>query len=60
MLKFNVGILTSSDLGARGEREDASGPLIKEMVAELGMTSDKYLIVPDDQARIAGHLEGMG
>lgn len=56
MSQFKVGILTSSDLGAQGHREDASGPLIKEMVAKLGMNSDKYVIVPDDQARIAGLL----
>lgn len=53
---FNVGILTSSDLGARGEREDVSGPLIKVVVAELGMNAVKYVIVPDDQARIADTL----
>ena len=56
MSKFNVGILTSSDLGAQGRREDTSGPLIKEMVAELGMNAAKYIIVPDDQARIADTL----
>ena len=56
MSEFNVGILTSSDLGARGEREDASGPLIKEMVGELGMHSARYVIVPDDQTQIAETL----
>ena len=53
MSKFNVGILTSSDLGARGQREDTSGPLIKEMVAELGMNAARYVIVSDDQEQIA-------
>ena len=57
MSKFNVGILTSSDLGARGEREDTSGPLIREMVTDLGMNSAKYVIVPDDQALIADTLK---
>lgn len=53
---FNVGILTSSDLGAQGKREDASGPLIREMVAELGMNPAEYVIVPDDADRIAQTL----
>ena len=44
MSPFNVGILTSSDLGAQGKREDASGPLIKEMVTTLGMNPAKYVI----------------
>ena len=56
MSPFNVGILTSSDLGAQGKREDASGPLIKEMVAALGMIPAKYVIVPDDRHRISDTL----
>ena len=57
MSPFNVGILTSSDLGAQGKREDASGPLIKEMVTALGMNPAKYVIVPDDQHQIADTLQ---
>ncbi len=56
MSPFNVGILTSSDLGAQGKREDASGPLIKEMVTTLGMNPAKYIIVPDDRRRISDTL----
>ena len=57
MSPFNVGILTSSDLGAQGKREDASGPLIKEMVTALGMNPAKYVVVPDDQHQIADTLQ---
>ena len=53
MSKFSVGILTSSDLGSRGQREDVSGPLIKEMMAELEMNAARYVIVPDDRQHIA-------
>ncbi len=36
---IKVGILTVSDRGYRGEYEDQSGPLIREMVTErLGAT----------------------
>ena len=53
---FNVGILTSSDLGARGQREDLSGPLIKEMASEMGFNAAKYVILPDDKDQIAKTL----
>ena len=32
---FKVAILTISDRGSKGEREDSSGPLIQEMVKNL-------------------------
>lgn len=35
-MKYRVGILTLSDKGARGEREDLSGPAIAEMVQRAG------------------------
>ena len=57
MSPFNVGILTSSDLGAQGKREDTSGPLIKKMVTALGMNPAKYVILPDDQWQIADTLQ---
>ena len=33
---FSIGIITASDKGSRGEREDASGRLIATMMRELG------------------------
>ena len=33
---FSIGVLTLSDKGARGEREDESGRIIREMAAPLG------------------------
>ena len=35
-MKYRVGILTLSDKGSRGEREDLSGPAIAELVTEAG------------------------
>jgi molybdopterin biosynthesis enzyme MoaB len=35
---MKVGILTVSDKGARGEREDRSGPAIREMIEAAGGT----------------------
>jgi len=45
--KFRIGILTLSDKGARGERIDESGPLLSQMVAELGNVV-RYQIIPDE------------
>ncbi|MDA8210716.1 MAG: MogA/MoaB family molybdenum cofactor biosynthesis protein [Clostridia bacterium] len=48
MGKFTVGILTASDKGSRGERQDLSGQVIREMVADLGGEVVRYEIVPDE------------
>lgn len=54
-MNINIGILTVSDKGSRGEREDLSGPAIREMVAKIGAVV-KYEIVPDEQPVIAEKL----
>jgi molybdopterin adenylyltransferase len=48
MKNFTVAILTASDKGSRGEREDESGRVIREMVEEAGGTVAYYEVVPDD------------
>jgi molybdopterin adenylyltransferase len=53
-----VGILTVSTKGARGEREDTSGAVIREMVSapQLGGQVVAYEVVPDDRAIIEARL----
>jgi len=47
---IRVGVLTISDWGAQGRREDVSGETIKEMVTErLEAQVTEYEIVPDEQ-----------
>jgi molybdopterin adenylyltransferase len=53
---MKVGILTVSDKGARGEREDRSGPAIREMIEAAGGEVARAKIVPDDQAEIRAAL----
>lgn len=48
---FSIGVLTLSDKGSRGEREDLSGKLIGEMVQSLGSVS-RYQVIPDDEDTI--------
>lgn len=56
MARWNVGILTSSDKGSRGEREDLSGQVIREMVMDFEMEVTDYRIVPDEYAVIRDSL----
>jgi len=50
---FKVAILTISDRGSKGEREDSSGPLIEEMVKDLPGEVIHYEIIPDEKDAIA-------
>ncbi len=55
-MPFTVGVLTVSDSGARGEREDTSGPAIRAAVARVGGEVRITAIVPDERDRIAATL----
>ena len=48
---IRIAIITLSDKGARGEREDESGSAIREMVAPLGPV-EHYSVLPDEQSLI--------
>jgi molybdopterin adenylyltransferase len=52
MDKFSVGIITVSDKGSKGERTDASGPVIEEMIKQIGGHVEKYVVVPDEKQDI--------
>ena len=45
---IKAAILTMSDKGSRGEREDLSGPAIKEIIEPFGYEVAEYKIIPDD------------
>lgn len=53
---FTVGVLTTSDTAAKGEREDASGQAIVEMATAAGFSVEIQEVVPDDHAIIADLL----
>jgi molybdopterin adenylyltransferase len=53
---MKVGILTVSDKGARGEREDRSGPAIREMMEAAGGEIVRAKVVPDEQDEIRAAL----
>jgi molybdopterin adenylyltransferase len=54
---FKVAILTISDRGSKGEREDSSGPLIREMVKGLPAEVVYYEIIPDEKEVIIEALK---
>ncbi len=54
---FKVAILTISDRGSKGEREDSSGPLIQEMVKDLPAVVIHYEIIPDEGDEIINSLK---
>lgn len=53
---FNLGILTISTKGFAGQREDKSGPEIKDILAGIDARVVKYEIVPDDRDMISRKL----
>jgi molybdopterin adenylyltransferase len=53
---FSAGILTISDKGSRGEREDLSGPEIRRILAELPAKVEAYEIIPDEEEVIVQKL----
>ncbi|MBI2864950.1 MAG: MogA/MoaB family molybdenum cofactor biosynthesis protein [Chloroflexi bacterium] len=50
---FFYAVLTASDKGSRGEREDASGAAIQDILGSIGGTGVAYTVVPDDKDEIA-------
>lgn len=53
---MNAAILTISDKGWRGEREDESGPALAAWLAQHAVTVVAQEIVPDKAYKIAGQL----
>ncbi|MCE5282988.1 MAG: MogA/MoaB family molybdenum cofactor biosynthesis protein [Deltaproteobacteria bacterium] len=55
-MPFRTLIITVSDKGSRGEREDASGPEIAGMIGKAGFEVVEKLIIPDEKALIRQSL----
>ncbi|MDH5202256.1 MAG: MogA/MoaB family molybdenum cofactor biosynthesis protein, partial [Nitrospirota bacterium] len=53
---ITVAILTISDKGSKGEREDLSGPWIEEMLKGIGAEVKYYEILPDEKRLIRKNL----
>ncbi|MDZ4245982.1 MAG: MogA/MoaB family molybdenum cofactor biosynthesis protein [Dehalococcoidia bacterium] len=53
---IKVGIITVSDKGYKGEREDLSGKIIAEMVREVGGEVISYALIPDEKEIISNTI----
>jgi molybdenum cofactor synthesis domain-containing protein len=56
---FTVGIITVSDKGYAGKREDISGPVIEEMIKTIDGKVVDYVIIPDEVEKIKDALVRM-
>lgn len=54
---MRVAVLTISDAGARGERQDTSGGAIVEWAGRHGWPVTERELVPDETVRIAGVVQ---
>jgi len=53
---ITVAVLTLSDKGSKGEREDLSGPAISAMLKGIGAEVKHYEILPDEKEMIKEKL----
>jgi molybdenum cofactor synthesis domain-containing protein len=53
---FTVAVLTLSDKGASGLREDTSGKVLAEMLSSIDGKLEKYEVIPDDRTLIQEKL----
>ncbi len=56
MRPIRAAVITISDKGYAGEREDVSGPLLAELLSQLGAEIVSQTILPDERAEIEGAL----
>lgn len=53
---IRVAVLTLSDKGSKGEREDLAGPLIKDMIGSMDAIVEYYEVLPDEKDLIKDKL----
>ena len=47
--RWRAAVVTLSDKGYAGEREDQSGPLVCRMLCEAGYDVQKTVLLPDEK-----------
>lgn len=55
-MDFTIGIITASDKGFQGEREDQSGRVIQELAEEAGFQVAAYKILPDETEELKNEM----
>jgi len=57
-MSLTAAVVTLSDKGAAGEREDKSGAIIKEMLTDAGYDVKEVVLLPDEFGKIKSCLYG--
>ena len=55
-MKYTAAVITVSDMGSRGLRQDTSGPAVRAMLEEVGFSVAHTAILPDDMEQISAEL----
>ena len=55
-MSYTAAVITVSDKGYRGEREDTSGPNLCRLLKERGYEVERCALVPDDMDMIKAEL----
>ena len=55
--QIRVGIITLSDRASKGEREDLSGKILKEMIVDLNWKVECYQVLPDEKDMLMSLLK---
>ncbi|MCW2678975.1 MAG: molybdenum cofactor synthesis domain [Frankiales bacterium] len=55
-MSWRAGVITVSDRSSRGEREDASGPLLASLLRETGVRAGDPVVVPDEVEAVQAAL----
>jgi len=53
---YSFAVLTMSDKGSRGEREDTSGAYLQKKLSDEGYTLKSYRVIPDNKQVIIDNL----
>lgn len=56
---FSFAVLTLSDKGSRGEREDTSGPYLVQRLEQEGYMLKSYKVIPDQIAGIVREIKDL-
>src|SRR5664280_3083970 len=53
---YRAAVITASDKGSEGQREDVSGSVLKEILEANGYKIVSYCVLPDDKDQLAGEM----
>lgn len=54
---YSFAVLTMSDKGSRGDREDTSGQYLQKKLTDEGYSLESYTVIPDVEQLIADNLK---